>query len=86
MVSWNYKFCNRQGLHVRPIAKIITALFDYQCETRLSCHGKQAEIKDLMGVMALEIQQGDIVAFQFEGKDEDAASRAVRQLLSESRL
>ncbi len=86
MISWDYKVQDLQGLHVRPLAKIMTRLKGFRCQVQVMNKGKKVEISDLMGVLALEVQEGDILKFQFEGEDEKAASEALSGLFPEIRL
>ncbi|MCI8951523.1 MAG: HPr family phosphocarrier protein [Lachnospiraceae bacterium] len=86
MISWDYKIQDLHGLHVRPLAKIVTRLKSFRCQVQVINKGKKVEISDLMGVLALEIQTGDVLKFQFDGEDEKAASEALCVLFPEIRL
>lgn len=83
MMSWSYQIRNAEGLHARPIARIVMGLLRFSCQVTVVGTWGQADGRDLMKLMSLNSKQGDILEFSFEGKDEKEASEAMQKLLGE---
>ena len=83
MVCLDYRIRDEQGLHVRPISKIVFTLM--KCNCRVQVKGRQgaADGKDMMELLALNAGKGEMICFIFEGADEKASSEALEKLLSE---
>ncbi|MDO5417061.1 MAG: HPr family phosphocarrier protein [Lachnospiraceae bacterium] len=81
MVRWEYTIRDRQGLHARPIAQIAAALMKRQCRAVISGRRGDADAKDMMAMMGLGAGVGEVLTFSFEGRDEDAASEELQNLL-----
>ena len=83
MVEFTYRIRDRQGLHVRPVTRLAVAAEKFVCRTTVFCNEKQADVRSLMSMLALEAQYGMTVTFQMEGEDEEKAAQVFRALLDE---
>ena len=73
---------NKLGIHARPATLLVQAASRYEAEIFLS-KGDVSRIngKSIMGVMMLAAEQGAEVLVEAEGRDAEAAVRAVSDLL-----
>ena len=83
MVCLDYRIRDEQGLHVRPISKIVFTLMKYNCRVQVKARQGAADGKDMMELLALNAGKGEMICFIFEGAEEKAASEALEKLLSE---
>lgn len=83
MICLDYVIHDEQGLHVRPISKIVFALMEYNCRVRAACADVSADGKDIMELMSLNAGKGDKLHFLFDGPQEETAAEALRKLLPE---
>ncbi|HIT40867.1 MAG TPA: HPr family phosphocarrier protein [Candidatus Caccovicinus merdipullorum] len=79
----DYRIRDEQGLHVRPISKIVFTLMKYNCRVQVKGRQGAADGKDMMELLALNAGKGEMICFIFEGAEEKAASEALEKLLSE---
>lgn len=83
MLYLDYQIRDEQGLHVRPISKIVLTLIRYDCSVRAESRKGSADGKDMMELMALGAGKGEKIRFIFEGSQEEEAYAGLRNLLSE---
>ncbi len=69
---------NAAGIHVRPAAALAALATGFQADIRLTCEGREASAKDVMGVIALCAKAGCTVHVTAMGTDAHAACEAVR--------
>jgi multiphosphoryl transfer protein len=69
----------RQGLHARPAALLAHRAKSFEARTTLSAHGRAANARSVVAIMALGVRQGDEVIIQADGAD---AMRAVDSLIT----
>lgn len=72
------------GLHARLASQISKTASDYQSSVRIVFGGNGAQADDLLGLMALDIREDDLVRIEVEGPDEDAACTAVARVVGMS--
>ena len=53
MVCLDYRIRDEQGLHVRPISKIVFTLMKYNCRVQVKGRQGAADGKDMMELLAL---------------------------------
>lgn len=82
MIRWNYPIRDEEGLHARPIARIVMELQGFSCRVTVTGAGGQADGRDLMDLMSLHARQGETLEFSFDGQDEEEASEAMQELLA----
>ncbi len=62
---------NGQGIHCRPSAKIVTEASRYSCEIRVFGEGGEADLRSLLSLVSLGLQEGSSVRIQVSGDDEE---------------
>lgn len=83
MIEFTYRIKDRQGLHVRPVTRLALAAEPFVCRTTVICGEKQADVRSLMSMLALEAQYGMSVTFKVDGRDEEKAAQTFLALLNE---
>jgi multiphosphoryl transfer protein len=69
------------GLHVRPAALIAAALKPHDAEVQIAIHGRSANARSGVGLMALGARCGDTVEVRARGRDAAAAVDALSRVL-----
>lgn len=82
MVSFSHRIEDVQGLHAQPIARIVSAARQHRSTATLSCQGRSASARDLMGLMELDVRQGDVLDVSIEGPDEAETRAALSAIIS----
>lgn len=80
MKSVTQRIADPLGLHARLASKISKTASDYQSSVRIVFGGNSAQADDLLGLMALDIREDDLVRIEAEGPDEEAACSAVARV------
>lgn len=70
------------GLHARPAARIIAALKTFDARTLLEAHGRSADGRSMVAVMALGVRHGDRLVVRASGADAEAAVAAIATLIA----
>jgi phosphoenolpyruvate-protein phosphotransferase len=70
------------GLHVRPAALVAAALKPYSSDVRIALHGRDANARSSVGLMALGARCGDTVEAHARGPDAAAAIEALASVLT----
>ena len=68
------------GLHVRPAAKIVTALRGLEADVHFHGNGRCANARSTVAMMTLGVRRGDAVEVVASGRDAQAALEAMRGL------
>ena len=69
------------GIHARPAARIAEAVKGFSAETALVAGGRRASARSPIGLMALAVRHGDLVAVTASGPDAEAAVAAIVALI-----
>jgi phosphocarrier protein FPr/phosphocarrier protein len=69
------------GLHARPAARIAAALKPLAAEVRVSAHGREADARSPVALMALGLRHGDAVTIIATGSAAAKAAKAVAALI-----
>jgi multiphosphoryl transfer protein len=69
----------RQGLHARPAALLAQRAKSFGAQASLSAHGRTANARSVVAIMALGVRQGDEVSIQASGAD---AAQSVASLVA----
>ena len=59
----------RQGLHARPAALLARRAKSFGAQISLAAHGRIADARSVVAIMALGVRHGDEVIFRAEGKE-----------------
>lgn len=83
MKELTYTIQNALGVHARPAAVLAQCGMDFKSSIMYECHGKKADGRDVLEVLALKIKQGDVLKITIEGPDEKEAYVALQKVLYE---
>jgi multiphosphoryl transfer protein len=72
------------GLHARPAAALAAAAREFSAELRLVKNGKDANLRSVVSIMALEVGRGDSVEVVARGADAGEAIARITTLLHET--
>lgn len=81
MLEKTFSITNETGLHARPATELVHEASKYQAEITLSYNGKSVNLKSIMGVLSLGIQQGAEVTIQVKGVDEEEAMAGIKEVM-----
>jgi|FaiFalDrversion2_1042247.scaffolds.fasta_scaffold20430_1 phosphocarrier protein len=75
------KILNRSGLHARPAARFVQVVSRFKSVIQV-CKGSQCvDAKNILRVLSLGVDQGDLVVIKVDGPDEEEAYRSILDLL-----
>ena len=83
MIERETEIVNRLGLHARAAAKLVHTAGAYQSRVTVSRDGEEVDAKSILGVLLLAAAQGTTVTIRCDGKDEEAAMKAVTDLIAD---
>jgi len=72
---------NRLGLHARAAAKLVHTAGAFKSRTTLVKDGEEVDAKSILGILLMAAAQGTRMLVRCEGEDEEAALRAVTELI-----
>lgn len=70
------------GLHARPATVAVNAASKFKSEINVAFKGREVNMKSIMGVMSLGIQQGAQITISAEGDDAEAAIAALTETIT----
>lgn len=73
MTKFTYVITDEVGIHGRPAGVLVKKCTEYKSNITISCKGKSADAKRIMGVMSLGARKGDLVEVAIDGADEEMA-------------
>jgi phosphocarrier protein len=73
---------NRLGLHARAAAKLVHLAGGFQSRVTMLKDGEAVDAKSILGLLLLAAGQGSRLTVRCEGADEEAAMRAVAELIA----
>ena len=76
---------NKLGLHARAAARLVQVAAKYDCDIKISLHGKKVNGKSIMGIMMLAASKDSVVEITTSGPDEETAMSGLEALI-ESRF
>lgn len=74
---------NKLGLHARASAKLTQIASSFGADVWLERNGRRVNAKSIMGVMMLAAAQGSSIVVETSGRDEDAAMKAILELIAD---
>jgi phosphocarrier protein HPr len=86
MAEKTYKVTSESGIHARPATTLVNKAGQFSSEIELVHNGKAVNLKSIMGVMSLGIQQGSEITIKAEGSDADDALSALDGVLKQEGL
>ena len=74
---------NRQGLHFRPMGKLVQLTQTYQSEITVEYDGRQSDAKSSIGLVTLGAPQGAVLQFEARGPDAEEALQQIAALVAD---
>lgn len=84
VLSAEFSVCNEHGLHARPSATLVNKIKQYSCDvtiTNLDGSGIAANGRNLLQVIALEVQKGNRLRITVSGSDAKKALIAIGDII-----
>ena len=82
MLQQEVEIINKLGLHARASARLTQVAGGYKANVWLGRNGRRVNAKSIMGVMMLAAAKGSRVVVETEGPDEEAAMKAITELIA----
>ena len=82
MTSKKIKIELTSGLQARPAAMLVQVASRYESSIYLEYEAKRVNAKSIMGMMTLELSEGESVNVTADGKDEERALEGIEKYLS----
>lgn len=79
MKSFEFVVKEEVGIHARPASQLVCTATPYKSTITIDREGKKADVKRLIGLMALGVKCGDKVVFTIEGEDEEIATSQLEE-------
>lgn len=80
MQEISVKVLNKAGLHARPAKDLAKYGRGIASKVVFEANGKKADIKSLMGIMAMGAKQGTEVKVTVDGADEAEVAKAISEM------
>lgn len=74
------------GLHARPATLLVNEISKFACDATISMEGKSANLKSIMGVMALGVKKDQVVDVETTGSDEAEAMDAIENAIIDNNI
>ena len=84
MSKFSYVVTDEVGIHGRPAGVLVKKCSEYKSNITISCKGKTADAKRIMGVMSLGAKKGDTVEVSIDGADEAEAKTVLEAFFKEN--
>ena len=85
MVKKSMQISCPHGLEPRPIAELVQVASKYDSKVYLETETKRVNAKSIMGMMSMDLYNGDFVTLSTDGNDEDRAMEELQSFMT-SRL
>lgn len=85
MVKQSMQIACPRGLEPRPIAELVQVASKYDSRIYLETETKRVNAKSIMGMMSLDLDNGDFVTISADGRDEEEAMKELQSFMT-SRL
>ncbi|WP_416827068.1 phosphocarrier protein HPr [Ectobacillus polymachus] len=81
-----FKVTSDSGIHARPATLLVNTASKFNSEINLAYAGKTVNLKSIMGVMSLGIQEGAEIKITANGDDAGQALAAIEETLKKEGL
>ena len=81
MVKRAVKIQCKDGLEARPIAMLVQKSSQFSSKVHIEVGTKSINAKSIMGMMSLQVENGQEVTVQADGGDETAAMQEIEDFL-----
>ncbi len=65
------------GLHARPAAALVNSVAKFESQVTIIKEGQEANLKSILSLLSLGVEQHDTITIKIEGKDEDQVIAAI---------
>lgn len=86
MAEKNFTVTSESGIHARPATALVNKAGQYSSDVTLDYNGKSVNLKSIMGVMSLGIQQNSEIIIKAEGSDADDAIAGLTEVMENEGL
>ncbi|WP_408007125.1 phosphocarrier protein HPr [Pseudalkalibacillus sp. A8] len=86
MAEKTFTVTSESGIHARPATTLVNKAGQFSSDIELEHKGKTVNLKSIMGVMSLGIQQGSEITIKANGNDADDALSALTDVLKQEGL
>ncbi|MTT30885.1 phosphocarrier protein HPr [Terrilactibacillus sp. BCM23-1] len=86
MVEKIFKVTSSAGIHARPATSLVNKASQFNSDLNIEYNGRKANLKSIMGVMAMGIQQGAEIKITAQGSDESEAIKAIEETMKSEGL
>lgn len=83
MIKKSIKISCPRGLEPRPIAELVQVASKYESKIYLETETKRVNAKSIMGMMSLNLVNGDLLTVSGEGNDEEGAMEEILNFLKD---
>lgn len=81
-----FKVTADSGIHARPATLLVNVAGKFNSDINLEYNGKTVNLKSIMGVMSLGIQQGTEIKITANGDDADQALASIEETMKKEGL
>ncbi len=81
-----FKVTSDSGIHARPATLLVNTASKFGSDINLEYNGKNVNLKSIMGVMSLGIQQGAAITISADGSDAADALAALEDTMRKEGL
>ncbi|MGR5860878.1 phosphocarrier protein HPr [Bacillus pacificus] len=81
-----FKVTSDSGIHARPATLLVNTASKFGSDINLEYNGKNVNLKSIMGVMSLGIQQGAEIKITANGDDAAQALAAIEETMKNEGL
>jgi len=75
------KLLNKSGLHARPAVRFVQLASKFRSTIEICKNGKCINAKNILQILSLGIDFGDIIVLKINGDDEESAYNEILNLL-----
>ena len=83
MIKESIKILCPNGLEPRPIAELVQVASKYESKVYLETETKRVNAKSIMGMMSLNLVNGELLTVSTEGGDEEPAMDEIQGFLKD---
>lgn len=82
-IETEIEIINEQGLHTRPVMRLVDLASQFRCDIRMSKGERSADVRSPWEMMLLEAPKGTRLKLSITGEDAQAALDAIIRLVAE---
>jgi len=82
MTTKELTILNKEGFHARPAQLWVQTASKFESSIKVKKDDMEADGKSMLGLMTLELTKGTTVTIEADGPDEEAAVKALEELVA----